>query len=97
MDVARTTRDSKMLEIATPFVKHALDNEKEVNIQQFFAWKDEFVTSETYKSVFNIEKTYGTALMLYVSAMRSNNFQILTAAKKIFSPLFSVNNNPNYR
>ena len=46
--------------------------------------------------IYEIEKNFGTSLLLYISGMRANNNPVMKAAKKCFSPLFHVNQNPIY-
>ena len=92
LDIMDQIRISKLQELASPFVKYALDKNIQASVDHFLLWKDKFVTSETYHSVYNIEKVYGTALHLYISAMRSNNHEVLIAAQIIFSPLFRFKN-----
>ena len=46
--------------------------------------------------IYEIEKNFGTSLLLYISGMRANNNPVMKAAKKCFSPLFLVNQNPIY-
>ena len=95
-DVIRSIRIAKLRELVLPYVKFALTNNFQPSIQDFYKWKEVMVKSKTFETVFQLEKVYGTALLLYISAMRSNNNKILTSAKKVFSPLLHVNNNPNY-
>ena len=56
----------------------------------------ENVKSETYLNIYQLEKTYGTALILYYSSMRANNYEKLMIAKRTLSPLFHINGNINY-
>ena len=95
-DTNRTVRKAKLRELVTPFVKYAKENELPVKVEQFLQWKEDFVKCETYLSVFQIEKHYGTSFLLYHAAIRANNSKIADIAKKYFSPLFHVNKHPNY-
>ena len=95
-DVVRANYQAKLQEIVYPFVKWALEFNAELKYSEFLKWKERHVKSETWLSVYMIEKVYGTALLLYISGMRANNLKVLTSAKKVFSPLFAVNSNPNY-
>ena len=95
-DTNKTVRKAKLRELATPFVKYAKENEVPVEVKSFLQWKEEFVKCETYLSVFQIEKHYGTSFLLYHAALRANNAKLANIAKKYFSPLFHVNKHPNY-
>jgi hypothetical protein len=66
------------------------------SIDSYYMWKKFFVTNPNYKLVHDIEEIYGTSLSLYHSSLRANNFEYSEMAKKVFSPLFHVNNNINY-
>ena len=95
-DVLRSIRIAKLRELVLPYVKFALQHKFQPNIEDFFKWKEVYVKSKTYNTVYELERVFGTSLLLYISAMRSNNNKILTSAKRVFSPLLHVNNNPNY-
>ena len=95
-DVLRSIRSAKLREFVLQYVRFALLNNFKPNIQDFYQWKEVYVKSETFNTVFELERVFGTSLLLYIAAMRSNNNKILTSAKKVFSPLLHVNNNPNY-
>ena len=96
LDTYRAVRKAKLRELVTPFVKYAREQNTPIDIKSYFDWKKKFVKCETYKSVFEIEKVYGTAFLLYHAALRANNSKIATIAKKHFSPLFHINRHPNY-
>ena len=96
LDFIRSCRKAKIRELLTPFVKHCKENNLQVSVGYFFLWLKTFVKNKTYLSVYNIEKYFGTSLLLFLSSMRSNNYPTLRVAKRIFSSLFHVNNNPNY-
>ena len=95
-DTVRANYQAKLQELVYPFVRWAMNVNAELNFSNFLEWKDRHVKSETWLSVYMIEKVYGTSLLLYISGMRSNNLQVLNSAKTVFSPLFAINNNPNY-
>ena len=96
LDTYRTARAAKLRELVTPFVKYALENEVKMDIEKYLNWKNTFVICPLYKTVFQIEKYYGTSFLLYHAALRANNFYLSNIAKKIFSPLFHINRHPNY-
>ena len=96
LDTFRTARKATLRELVTPFVKYALENEIEVSVNSFLMWKKFFVNNNLYNAIFRIEETYGTAFLLFLSALRANNFKLVKIAKKAFSSLFHVNNHPNY-
>ena len=96
LDTYRTVRKAKIREIVTPFVKYALENKIIMNVNSLLLWKKIFVNSEIYKTVFEIEKYYGTGFILFHAALRANNFKLVKIAKKIFSPIFHINRHPNY-
>ena len=96
LDFIRSCRKAKIRELLTPFVKHCKENNLHVSVGHFFLWLKMFVKNKTYLSVYNIEKYYGTSLLLFLSSMRSNNYPTLRVAKRMFSSLFHANNNPNY-
>ena len=83
-------------ELVTPFVRYALDQKKELTIENYNNWMKDFVKSETYINIYQLEKSYGTALLLYYSSMRANNYEKLQTAKRTLSPLFHINGNFNY-
>ena len=91
-----TARTAKLREIVSPFVKYYKFNNIEESLDKFLQWQKKIVKNETYMSVYNVEKYLGTSLKLYLSAIRANNFDQMTCAKKVFSPLFHCNSNPNY-
>ena len=96
LDTYRTARQAKLREIVTPYVKYARENNITIDVKSFFVWKKSFVKCETYESVFQIEKCFGTSFLLYHAALRANNSKLTQIAKKVFSPLFLVNRHPNY-
>ena len=96
LDTYRTVREAKLREFVTPFVKYSLENNLAMNVATFLLWKKNFVKSELYNTVFEIEKHYGTSFILFHAALRANNFKLVNIAKKIFSPLFHINRHPNY-
>ena len=96
LDIYRTVRTAKLRELVTPFVKYANENNLEINVKSFLLWKSFCVKSKTYKTIFEIEKYYGTSFLMFHTALRANNFKLAQIAKKIFSPLFHVNRHPNY-
>ena len=96
LDTYRTVREAKIREFVTPFVKYSIENKLDMSINSFLRWKSFFVKSELYKTVFEIEKYYGTGFILFHAALRANNFKLVKIAKKVFSPLFHINRHPNY-
>lgn len=97
MDFIWTARKAKLREIVTPFVKYCKVQNIATNVNNFLLWKKNFVKDKNYISTYEIEKIFGTSLILYLSSMRSNNYDLLRIAKNSFSRLFHVNNNPNYK
>ena len=95
-DVVRSMRQSRMREFVLPYVRWAKVNNFSVTVNDFYAWKEVHVRSATYLAVFDVERIYGTSLLLYISGMRSNNNAVLTSAKKVFSPLLHFNGHYNY-
>ena len=95
-DTLKAARGAKLREFVTPFVKYARVKNLKREVKNFLMWKKFFVESSTYEAVYQIEKHYGTAFLLYHAGLRANNFKLVTIAKKIFSPLFHVNRHPNY-
>ena len=96
MDTLRISQEAKLRELAYPFVKYARAKKVTTSIDSYYMWKKFFVTNPNYKLVHDIEEIYGTSLSLYHSSLRANNFEYSEMAKKVFSPLFHVNNNINY-
>ena len=96
LDTRRTVRTAKVRELVTPFVKYAKELGIEVDRQNFLMWKNFHVKSDTYKTVFNIEKYFGTSFLVFHAALRANNFKVANIAKRIFSSLLHVNRHPNY-
>ena len=96
LDTYRTARTAKLRELVTPYVKYSKENNLEISVKAFFLWKKFFVCSDTYESIFQIEKFYGTSFLLFHASLRANNFKLVKIAKKIFSPLFHINRHPNY-
>ena len=85
------------MEISTPFVRYALDKKIELTVENFEQWMKDIVKSETFMNIYQLEKIYGTALILYYSSMRANNIEMLSVAKRAISPLFHINGNINYQ
>ena len=96
LDTYRTVRGAKLRELVTPFVKYAKDNDLEINVDSYLLWKKFFVNSNMYEVIFQIERVYGTSLLLFHASLRANNFNLVNIAKKSFSSLFHINNHPNY-
>ena len=95
-DTFLSNRKAKLLEICYPFVKHAMKDGIPVTIENFYRWKDWFVKSETYNLVYDIESYFGTCLWMFQAAIRANNYDMALKARRLFSGLFHINNNPNY-
>ena len=95
-DFIITARTAKLRELLYPFVVFAKNEKIEPTPSNFLRWVKESVKSKTYLSTLNIEQYFGTALILYRCAYRSNNLRLLKAAKNVFSSLFHINKNPNY-
>ena len=96
VDTFRISHEAKLRELAYPFVKYAKVSNIPRNIDSYYIWKSFFVTDQNYHLVHDIEETYGTGFSLYFSSLRANNFELSESAKKVFSPLFHINNNSNY-
>ena len=97
-DFSRITRISKQREMVYPFTKHCLQNNLDpYSVENFNNWIETHVKDETYLSVLRIEKYFGTALHLYKSSARANNYEMLNVAKRVFSTLFHLVNAPNYQ
>ena len=96
LDTFRTARQAKLRELVTPYVKYCLENNMPVEVKGYLVWKKFFVKSSIYKTVYDIEKYYSTSFLLFHSALRANNFELIKIAKKMFSPLFHINRHPNY-
>ena len=96
MDIIRSTRKAKLRELILPFIKHCISKNLICDINHFKLWKKTFVKNKTWLMIYEIEKNFGTSLLLYISGMRANNYPVMKAAKKCFSPLFHVNQNPIY-
>ena len=96
LDTYKTARAAKLREFVTPYVKYAKENKLDINVASYLLWKKFFVKSESYEVLFQIEKFFGTSFLLFHSAVRANNFQLVKSAKKIFSSLFHINRHPNY-
>jgi hypothetical protein len=96
LDTCRTAHEAKLRELVTPFVKFARENDLPIDAKAYYAWKTSYVRCEKYESVFQIEKYFGTSFFLYHAALRANNAKLVNIAKKFFSPLFHVNQHPNY-
>ena len=97
MDFIRTVRKAKLREFLTPVAKYCKAENIVPLVEHFLLWKEHFVEDETYLAQFNIEKVFGTSLLMYLASMRSNNYEYLRVSKKSFSSLFHINNNPNYK
>ena len=95
-DFILSARAAKIRELLYPFVLYAKKEKVVPTSQNYLRWVKEFVKCKTYLSTMNIEEKYGTAVVLYRCAYRSNNQRILNAAKNVFSSLFHINKNPNY-
>ena len=95
-DTCQASRQAKCLELAYPFVKHAKVEGIPVTMQNFYRWKDWLVNSETYNMVYDIESYFGTCLWMFQAAVRANNYDMAVTARRLFSGLFHINNNPNY-
>lgn len=96
IDFIRSVRKAKIREILTPYVRFCKERNIEATVDMFYVWLKDEVKNKTYLSVYNIEKNFGTSLLLYISAMRSNNYPLLRIAKRMFSSLLHINNHPNY-
>ena len=97
MDFIRTVRKAKLREFLTPVAKYCKAENIVPLVEHFLLWKEHYVEDETYLAQFNIEKVFGTSLLMYLASMRSNNYEYLRISKKSFSSLFHINNNPNYK
>ena len=95
-DVVRSMRQSRMREFVLPYIRWAKINNFPVSLKDFYVWKDVHVKSKTYDAVFDIERYFGTSILLYISAMRSNNNKVLLSAKRVFSPLLHLTGHHNY-
>ena len=95
-DFIRSVRKARIQELLIPYVMYAAQRNLEVSVDNYNQWMKGNVKCETYKSVHSIEKYFGTSLLMYLSAMRANNYSIIRVSKRIFSSLFHVNNHPNY-
>ena len=95
-DFIRTCRKAILEELVTPFVRYALDTKVQLTIENFEQWMKTLVKSETYITIYQLEKHFGTALLLFYSSMRANNYDKLQVAKRTLSPLFHINGNFNY-
>ena len=62
LDFSRNVCRAKQKELAVPFVKHAREENISINISNFYSWKENNVKNLTYLTVFEIERTLGTAL-----------------------------------
>ena len=60
------------VQLVTQFLRYALDK---ITIYNFAQWKRDVVKSETFINFYQLEKEYGTALILYYSSMRANNIK----------------------
>ena len=96
LDTFRIARTAKLRELVTPFVRYAKENKLDINVPAYLMWKKFFVNSKTYKTVFEIEKIFGTSFKLFHSSLRANNYKLAKLAKKRFSSLFHINKHPNY-
>ena len=63
LDTCRTVRTAKKREMVTPFVKYAKELYIKVDIQNFLMWKNFHVKSDSYNTVFDIEKYFGTSFL----------------------------------
>ena len=95
-DLLRQARSAKLRELLNPYVQECLDRNVQPNVAGFLSWTENTSLSENYKLILNIERVFGTSLILFLSSMRANNSQTLEASKKQFSSLFHVMNNRNY-
>ena len=96
LDTFRIAYEAKLRELVYPFVTYAREAGIPPTVEQFYIWKKFFVKSPTYLLIHDIEEIFGTSFLLYHSGLRANNLHISEIAKKVFSPLFHVNNNVNY-
>ena len=96
LDTNRTVRVATVRELVTPFVKYAKENDSETDVASYLAWKTSNVKCQTYESIFQIEKYFGTSFLLFHASLRANNFPLANIAKKMFSSLFHINRHPNY-
>ena len=96
MSIIRQMYYATLREMALPWVKYSNENNLELSETNFNTWRSNCVQSETYNAVYEIQKNYGTSIILFYSGMRSNNYQVMSAANQVFSPLLHLNNNVNY-
>ena len=96
MDFIICARKAKIRELLAPFVKYAKSEKIPITVNNYQRWMKENVTSKTYLSTLNIERIFGTAVLLFRSSYRANNLRVLTAAKNVFSSLFHINRNSMY-
>ena len=82
LDFVRTARKAKLRELVTPFVKFCKAENVKPLVDHFILWKKNFVEDETYLVQYNIERIFGTSLLLYVSSMRANNYKLLKDFKE---------------
>ena len=79
-----------------PYVKECIQLQQSASVEGFIKWKDEKVHSPTFLSAYNIERNFGTSLLLFQSSYRANNLKLLKVAQRQFSSLFHINNNSMY-
>ena len=63
LDTRRTVRTAKVRELVTPFVKYAKELDIKVDRQNFLMWKNFHVKSDSYYTVFDIEKYFVTSFL----------------------------------
>ena len=96
LDVIRTSREAKLREICHPFVIWAKKKNIEISLDAFHLWFRNYVKSPSFKLCYEIEKTYGTSLLVLLSSMRANNPTYYKASKKVFAPLLHINFHTTY-
>ena len=95
LDCVRAAREARKREMVLPFIKQCLEEETEISLENFFLWLKN-VKDQTYRTVYNLESKFGTALSLFHASMRANNLALLKVSKRFLSPLFHVNGNHMY-
>ena len=95
-DFLRSCRKAKLRDFLYPFVIFCHKKKIVATVENFFRWKTEKVRSDTYKTIFELERFYGTSLILFLSSYKANNHKMMRIAKQCFSSLFHVNNNHFY-
>ena len=96
-DFLRSVRKAKLRELLYPFVIFCYKNKVFISVENFLRWVKDEVKSQTYLSILQIERYFGTSLLLYISSYKANNYKMMKIAKQCFSSLFHINNNPNYK